>query len=282
MTDQDQKPTEAQNQAELDSQEPAIDESTPDTDQGTDDDGQTDEQETPDSQETEEPETFINQEAVTKRINEVIAARHEEKRKRLAIEKELEQTKAKLSEKEKQVFDDIVVPPLPDAFDPEYETKIAIRDAALKKQALAEAQKTLERENKEKAEQQRLTDERNKVKGYVETMYSQGQKLGITNDELRRADDTVAMFIKDPELARYIISHEKAPLIVKTLSDNLEELEKISQMSPISAAAHIASNIVPKARYKPPIPDTPDPLDIPEGRPAGEKVNKWLEGVTFE
>lgn len=231
-------------------------------------------------QQTETPEKPINQEAVQKRINKAIRERYEEQRKREAAEKQLEEARQKLSAFDKQ---DVTIPPMPDAFDPDFDNKIRQRDEALKQQAMQQAERDLVQRNAEKAAQQQAQAKRDQINGYVKSMFANAEQMGIKEADLRQADDTVAMFIKDAGLAQFILSQKDAPLIINHLAGNIGELETISKMNPIEAAAHIASNTIPAARkYRPNIPTTPDPIDIPAGKAKGVKQSEYLDGVKFE
>ena len=129
----------------------------------------------------------------------------------------------------------------------------------------------------------RVKDESVLAQYYMGEMYAGGEQLGIKKDELKVADDRVAMFIHSPDVARYILERKEAPLIVKHLSDSPTELEKLGTMNAVDAAAYIATTVLPKARkLKPRQSNAPDPLDIPGGRPAGAKKDAFLDSVTFE
>lgn len=286
MSDQEKiMPTEAENQAQQ-PQQPEEQEFEMDGGQEAPDESQeqkSDEPETEDPPQTdkaEKPERPINQQAVDKRINKAIREKYEEKRKREKIEHELQQARQKLEQYDKKIVD---IPDMPDAFDPNFDEKIKQRDEALKEQARIEAKKVIEQEHLENQMRQQAQKDRDTINGYVQNMFSNAQKIGINEDELRQADDTVAGFIKDAGLATFILSQNDAPLIIHHLANNLSELENISRMNPIEAAAYIATSVTSSAKkYRPNIPTTPDPLDIPQGKAKGTKQSEYLDGVEFE
>lgn len=293
----EQKPTEAQNQAEV--QQPQIQfedgvEETPTMDESAQ--AETSEPETEpeaqteitESQKTEAAPTEkgqeaqnkpINQEAVQKKINKAIREKYEEQRRREEIEAKLAEAEKKLNSLSQET---VIVPDMPDVFDPDFEQKVKIRDDALKRHAQAEAQKAIDQRIKEQAQKEKAQAEREKINGYVSQMYAAADSHGIKKEDLQAADNTVAMFVKDPGLASFIIAQKSAPLIVNHLAQNIAELEKISRMSPITAAAYIATDIIPAAeRFKPKKSSAPEPLDLPSGK-AGGKKSPYLEGVVFE
>lgn len=229
---------------------------------------------------TQTPERPINQEAVQKKINKAIKERYEEQRKREAAERELEQAKLRLQALDKQ---DVVIPEMPDAFDANFEAKIRARDEALRMQAIRQAEKEQQQRTLEQAKIAEAQTKRDQINGYVTTMFETAKQMGMKETDLRQADDTVAKFIRDPGLATFILSQKDAPLIINHLADNLSELETVSKMNPIEAAAYIATSVIPAAqRFKPTLPKTPEPIDIPTGKAKAAKNDPFLEGVTFE
>lgn len=286
MSEEKQNPTEDQNQAnqivEMDGGiDPEVEEVKQEQETQSDQDQQpTDDNQTPEpDQEEQQPERAINQEAVDRKINKLTFEKYEERRRAEQLEKELQDARSKLSATD---TDQIVIPELPDAFDPEYDTKMQLRDEALKKHAEKEAQRAYDQRLKDDQAKKDSEAEREKLIGHVNNMYDSAEKAGISKEDLQKADNTVAMFIRDKGLATFIISHEKAPLIVNHLANNISELEKIGQMNPIQAAAHIATSIIPVAeKFKPNLPKTPDPIEIPTGKKKGGN-NPYLEGVTME
>lgn len=224
----------------------------------------------------------INQDSVDKKINTLTFQKYEEQRKREAAEAELAETKAKLDALKKDA-DDIVVPPMPDTFDPEYEKKIGEREAAIKKQAQVEYEKqVLVKQQADRiANEQKQAQEA--IQQSVDTMYNGAKTLGFKEEEFKKADLRVSQFINNPQLAKHLLDHEKAPLIVTYLAGNATMLEKIATMDPIAAAVFIATEVVPKADALKPAPsDTPAPLDIDKGRAAVPQGSPFLNGVTFE
>lgn len=220
------------------------------------------------------------QESMQKKIDRHVFEKHEERRKREALEQRLSEAEQKLAELTQK---DVVVPELPDVFDPQYEIKLRQREDALRLEAENTARKRYEQEAAQAQQAKQAEEQRLKIARQVDEMYAGGEQLGIKKDELKAADDRVAMFIHSPDVARYILERKEAPLIVKHLSDSPTELEKLGTMNAVDAAAYIATTVLPKARkLKPRQSNAPDPLDIPGGRPAGAKKDAFLDSVTFE
>lgn len=227
-------------------------------------------------------ESFINQEAVNKRINEITFEKYEEKRKAERLQEELDQLKAKL-EKDKQQTGDITIPDMPDVYDDDYEVKMRAREEALLKSAELKARKAFQKEQEQKAIHDKMLKQQQEVNKQVENMFSQAEKHGISKEDMIKADQTVSTFIKDASLARFILAQPDSALIVKYLSSSATELEKLSSLDTLSASVHIATKIAQDAAKlkKPNITQTPDPIDIPSGK-AAPNDDPYLKGATFE
>lgn len=259
MNEEIQEPTEAENQSP----------ETPQESDGVEYESQEEEQEQetqPEEKETpaEDPEKL--KKAFDKKIARMTFQRKEEERRRIEAEEKLK----KFESKPKAKSD------IPDAYDPNYEAKL---NEYIKTEAERIAESKLQVEQRQAA----LRQEQEQIAKSIEKMKAGATKYGITSAELDEADKRVAMFIRDPQLARYILSHDKSPLIIKHLANSIDELENISGMNAVDAAAYIASTVAPNAeKLRPKVTKTPKPLDIPKGRGAGEKKDRFLEGVTFE
>ena len=224
-----------------------------------------------------------DQHAVNKKINKLTFEKHEALREKEAAEKRAEEAEQKLAEATRANAE-VVIPPIPDTFDPEFEKKMKARDEAIAKKAQAEADKAsaeIEKANAASAAQEAINQE---TQANVQKMHESAKANGIKSEDLTKAENTVADFLPPgPDMARFLLQQENADLIIMHLSGSAEELVKISKMSPLTAAAYITNTVAPEAmKLKPTPSDTPPPLDIPGGRGGGESENPYLEGGTFE
>lgn len=235
---------------------------------------------TPEGDETGTP---VNQEKVEKKINKLTFEKHEARRKAEAAEAELAEANAKLKELENP-DQDITIPEMPDSFDPEYAAKLAARDKALKDQAAVEARREAAKQEQERVAQSSFEENQKAVQKDMDSMFKKATETGIKEDDLKKADSIVAGFIKTPDLARFIISHERSPQLVTYLAANAEILTKISNMSPIEASVFITTDIIPKTDDLMPNkkPGAPPPTNIPSGKAGGKQQSEFLEGVQFE
>lgn len=229
----------------------------------------------------DETKTPINQEAVNKRINTITREKYEEKRKREAAEARiaaLETDMEKLKTPES-----VVIPPMPDQFDEDFDQKVAARESAIKESAALKAKKDLAFQTQQQEIQRQQAAGQKEINDLVDGMYSKSEELGIKKSELKEHDDKVALYIQDPQLAKFILGLDDSPLVVKYLAENPVALDKIASMNPLLAASHISTTIVVEAaKLKPGVTKTPDPLNIPGKKGAPPKTSEYLEGVTME
>lgn len=224
----------------------------------------------------------VNQEAVEKRIAKATWQRQEETRKREEAEKRAADAEAKLKELEAKE-EPIVVPPMPDQLDDDYDQKVAARDEAIKKLGEAEARQQQANREQQEALANRAKTTADELKQLSDDMYDKAEKLGVKQTDLQQADNRVALYIKDQALGRYILSHDRGPLIVSYLASNPDALDSMGKMDPVTAAAFIASDVVPNTdAMMPKTTNTPAPATIPKGGGAGEKRSEYLDGVEFE
>ena len=263
-------------------------ESTETENQGSEESTGTENQETEESTETENQETDgettekpINQEAVNKRINKLTFEKHEEQRKREDLEAKYAELQAEI-EKQKQSSSEIVIPDMPDPYDPEFASKLAEREKAVQEKARADAAREVAEQAHEAEVKRRQEEAVKQFEQQTTKMFDSGEKAGITREDLQKAEQTVSMFVRDPSLAQFILAQEDSALIVHHLANNVSELEQVVGMSPMNAAAYIATVVTPKAKeFKPQQPGAPAPLNVPKGGPAPNQ-DPYLKGVQFE
>ena len=266
--DPNKQPTEAQNQ---DPQKPT---------EAQNQDAGTPDPETPGSG-TEDQKKPINQEAVDRKIGKITAKRREAEDKAAETQRLLDEANERLKQYE-ETPEDIVIPDLPDPYDPEYTQKVAERDEAIRKKAQADADAKVAQEAEQARIEKEQQDARQRYLDQTTAMYEAAEKAGIKKDDFQKAEQTLSLFVKDPGLAQYILGHENSALIVNELANDVETLDKISRMPGTAAAVIVATQVLPKAlKFKPSVPNAPDPLDVPKGKPGGEK-DPYLDGVQFE
>ena len=218
---------------------------------------------------------------VQKAINKQHAKYREEERKRIEIEKKLEDANNKL-EKFEAEKKEVIIPDMPESWDEDFETKQAAREDAIKRQATQEAQNNvaLEQQNAQKEAAQKAEQERfgNLVNDYTAKIVP----LGLSPEEIRVAGEKVVEYGISGDVAEFILKQEDGPLITKYLADNPIVLDDLRNLPPIDAAFKINSEIKAAASLlKPQASTAPDPAETLTGRGAGEQVSPLIKGVTF-
>ena len=223
----------------------------------------------------------IDQEKVNKRINELTFQKYEQQRQREKIEKENEELKAKLAKQDSDLS--ISIPDMPDVFDPEYDTKVKAREDAIKQSTIAEQKREAKKAQEEAAAQEKTKLRQEKIDQGYKKMLLGAKNIGLTDAEIQQADRTVSMFIKDPSLAQFILDQENSAEVVQYLAGSMPDLEKISSMDSINAAAFLASKVIPAAsKYSPRLSNAPEPLETLSGKAANINADPFLKGVVFE
>jgi len=240
---------------------------------------------TPEEKKLTPEEEAVKQHQINQaKVNKVINKKHRKMMEATeALEKE-KQANATLQNKinELQKVSKPVIPPIPEAYDPEYQNKMKDRDEAIRKsvqytqnvQSVQQQQQQNQQEQFKK--QQEVTTA--KINGFRERV----SKLGIKPDELLVAETTVASYIPDQNVRDFLLEDANGPLIIQYLADNPLELQEVASMSPILAGIHLKEAISPKAlKLAPKQTTTPDPAPLPGGRKAPAVSRPMIAGATF-
>ena len=235
----------------------------------------------------ENTDKLFNQEAANRAFIKKKKQLNAERQAKAELEKKLAEREAELEKL--QTGGRPELPEIPDQYDvseEEYQAAIDKWKEANRQQILfnerqrqseeAEKNRILEAQRKQQEETQK------KIDGF----YGRVEELGYQKDDMIKKENILVNYLTDGQnvrvdLAMHVVGREDAPLIVDYLSQNPKQLEAISQMNDMSAAAYIASEIAPKAqKLKPETTKTPPPLEVDGGKTKPEQ-NKWLEGGTF-
>lgn len=228
----------------------------------------------------EEPEGAINQEAVQKKINKVIREKKEAEEKTVAETQRREELEAKIKVLEKTELPEI--PLVPNYMDPDYAQKLEARDEIIIKHAQESSRaQMLEQAN---FDQTKAIQDAQQVQ-IQQTIRSFDEKiveLKLDKSALVEGQNVVGSYLKGKqELATFLL--EESPLNVLYLSQNLEEMEKVSKMSETKAAVYIATTIAPKAQgLKPKTTNAPNPSYNPKGNRASQKKDPNEGNATYE
>lgn len=246
-----------------------------DADLATDSDAEHEEQ-------PQKAEIDAKQEAINKAINKKHFEAQQAKRERDELARKLAEYEEKQREMEAAKYDNI--PPIPDAFDDDYEAKMAERDKALLAQAQFRAQQEAYNRQQEQLRQQQEAQKYQEFNEQVTKYGMRAKELGIPQEELQAAANTVGTLGLSDDLVRHIIADKDGPLIVRYLAANQADGIDLAQANPYSAGAKLieikqkASSLKPKKTGAP-----PPPTDI-SGKGAPKDLNKYphIKGVKFE
>lgn len=230
------------------------------------------------STELEEKEVKeINQEAVNKRIAEKHSQYLEAENKRKQEEKrrlELESELAKYKEKESVV----VIPPLPDPYDSEYDAKIALREAAVARKAVLDAEKQKADATKKQTEEQKKEEAQKAYIAKTDQYFKNAATFNIDKQEIITHASKIIDYI-DPGTEEWIMDEPKGPLIVEYLGKNPLEADKLSKMNPLQKVAFLATYVVPKLNPTKIKNHTPPERVLEGDTPSG--IDPMLKGARF-
>tara|TARA_B110000858_G_scaffold39179_1_gene44491 strand:- start:1061 stop:1891 length:831 start_codon:yes stop_codon:yes gene_type:complete len=204
----------------------------------------------------------------------------EKEREAESLKKQLDELQAKLGERQAPK-----VPDLPDPFrlsDEEYRQSQHRRDQALRAAAEYDMQQQAVQQQQQALKQQEWQKQHEEATEKVDSYSKRATTLGMTQEELQEAGNTVARFGIDEALVNVILDDEDGPLITKYLSKNPLELDNLRYLNPAQAAVRVATLIKQKAAsLKPKVNNAPDPLEHPHGAGTAPKP-KGPKGATFE
>lgn len=231
MNDQLQEPTEQPEAAE-------VDENTEDQTADEQPDG-----EVSDSASEEEKVVFDErqQAKVNDLIGQKVKATRTVERENAELQRQLAETQAKIPQQERPN-----IPDLPDPFDDGFDTKLKEREAAVVKQAEFDANKRAQEASDERQNQQVMQQQQAKLTEVITTYAGRAKGLGISNDELKIAGDTLQQQGISGDLTVHILQDEKGPAITTFLANNPLALDEMRGMNSMQAAVHIETKIKPK------------------------------------
>jgi hypothetical protein len=246
---------------------------------------ETDSDSSPDTEEAQEKQTKPvfddrQQEAFDKAIAEKVFKLREK-------EREAEELKQRLSSLEQQMpkQERPNVPKEPDPYalsDQEYQQQLRMRDEAIARQAAFDAQQRFQQQEAERLQQEQAMKQQEALNEKVSTYSQRAVQLGITNEELQAAGNSVAAFGISDDVVNYILEDDLGPAITKYLSQNVTELDTIRSMSPAQAAVRIATHVREKAAaLKPKVNAAPDPVNQPAKAGVAPKA-RGPKGAMFE
>lgn len=239
----------------------------------------------PASEEQHEQNTQQHEE-LSPNAQKVINKKHWEAKEaeRVAAEykRQLEELKAN---QQSQQNAEPIVPPMPDAFDDDFESKVLERDKKLMERAQWQHTQTVTQQQQQQHEQQQLQQQQQEVLSKVQTYENKAKEFGIDRNELEQVGNLVSQSGISLDLQMALLDDPDGPLIVKHLASDIQSLDQLTKISPYQAALFIDQKIRPKAvNLKPKTSNAPPPPDNLTGGNFDSDASKYsiVAGAKFE
>ncbi len=226
----------------------------------------------------------VDEEAVAKKkANEAFNKQYGEKKQ---LERNLEAEKAKVAEFEQKYRDQLAaqvgeIPPMPDAFEDDYDEKVKQRDQALIAQANFNTQNQLFQKQQQFNQQQAAIAQQQEQEKLGQSFLSNAKKAGATDEEFNSIVNTLNTGGMTADLGVAIMSDPDGFFIAKHLAANPMEAHEINTMNPILAGAKFAEIKAKAIALKPKTSNTPKPGDNLQGKGGEPSKHPALEGVTY-
>lgn len=226
----------------------------------------------------------------------------EDAKRQQAFEKKLgEQTfKAKQAERDLQAANDKLsaiaqadmekkeaavseIPPLPDRYDDDFDSKMADRDAAILAQADFNSTKAASEREQQFQQQQAQQLQQEQVQKSAVSYNARATELGINQAELQAAGTAVGQYGLSDDLAMHILSDPDGPLITKHLAANPQEGFELASMSPYAVGTYLDGIRAKAETLKPKTSSAPAPADTLAGNGADPDTGKYrnIKGTVY-
>jgi len=225
-------------------------------------------------------EEAVKQEAINKAINK----KHFEAKQ---AERERDNALAKVAEFEQKQREQFAaqignIPDMPDAFDDDFEIKVKQRDEAIVAQANYNAQNQSYMQQQQLQQQQAAQAQQAKVQESMVSYSNKANELGIKQEELQAAANTVANYGLSDELVLHILGDSDGPLITKHLAANPQEGFELANMSPYTVGSFLDGIKQKASALKPKTSNAPSPATNLQGNGVkpGDGYNN-IKGAKF-
>lgn len=235
------------------------------------------------TEEVIEPESVDDKPADTtekfqKQMNKKHFQYKEEERKRIALERELDELRSK--SEPQAITGPVEVPQIPDPFDDAYEQKIKARDQAIAANANYQVQARMQEQGKARELQARQRAEVERQSELNDTLSKNIDSLGLDSEKVYAAHDTLSKYGVEPETAHFLLTDKDGPLIAMYFENNLQEFDDFMSRPGMERGMMIADLKAKASAYKPKTTNAPDPAPSISGRTA--PADRGPEGATYE
>ena len=225
-------------------------------------------------------------ELAKQKANEAFNKQYGEKKQ---LERDLKLEREKLAafeqaEREKQAAQVGTIPPMPDAFDDDYEAKVKARDEAIIANANYNAQNQAYLAQQQLTQQQAAQAKQEQINKSMQDYTSKAVELGIKQEELQAAGSAVAGYGLSDDLVMYILADSDGPLITKHLAANPQEGYQLASMSPYQVGSFLDGIKTKASALKPKKTNAPAPAERLTGNGADPDASKYknLRGTKYE
>ena len=176
------------------------------------------------------------------------------------------------------------IPDVPDPFDDDYEIKVKARDEAIIAQANYNTQNKGYQQQQQFQQQQEAQAKQQKVQESMASYSQKATELGIKQDELQAAANTVANYGLSDDLVMHILADSDGPLITKHLAANAQDGYKLASMSPYVVGQFLDGIKAKAGALKPKKTNAPSPATNLQGNGVDPSSGKYknLKGAKFE
>lgn len=178
-----------------------------------------------------------------------------------------------------------IVPPMPDAFEDNFEQLVSERDKKIMERAQWQANQNAQQQQQQQIEQQQLQEQQQKIYQSVQTYEERAKGFGIDKQELEQVGNLVSQSGISLDLQMELLNDPDGALIVKHLASDIQSLDQLTKMTPYQAANFINQKVRPQAiNLKPKTSNTPPPPDNLSGGNVDIDAAKYgiVAGAKFE
>ena len=227
-------------------------------------------------------EEAVKQDAIQKAINKKHFEAKEAERKLSDANKQIAEFQAK--ERERMAAQVGNIPPMPDPFDDDFDEQVKARDEAIIAQANFNHQNQSYQQQQQFQQQQAHEASQAKIRESMTSYSSKALELGIKQEELQAAGNTVAQYGLSDDLVMHILADSDGPLITKHLAANPQEGFELANMSPYMVGKFLDDIKQKASALKPKTSKAPKPSTNLTGNGTDPELGKYtnLKGAKFE
>ena len=226
----------------------------------------------------------VDEVAVAKqKANDAFNKQYGEKKQleRDLAEQREQNAKFQQAERDRQAAQVGEIPPMPDAFDDDFDVKVKQRDDAIIANANYQAQNNAYLQQEQVNQQQAAQAQTVKVQESMVSYNKKAVELGIKQDELQAAGNAVANYGLSDDLVMHILADSDGTLITKHLAANPQDGYELASMSPFAVGQFLDGIKTKASALKPKTSNAPAPVDNLQGGAVGERKHPALEGVIY-